>query len=1091
MSVLIVDDDAHIRRGARGQLRDRGLTVLTARTLADALEAVDRGSFRVVVVSSVLPDGSGLDVADRVRGSGSQAHVIVLGRSPSEADRAEALRRGADDYLIKPILLRELAARVLAVRRPRTPDVDARLRVGGLAIDLIARSVAVDDHPLELTDKEFDLLAYLAARPGHIFSRDDLLRAVWQTQPGDPRATETVAAHVKRLRAKIESDPRRPMLLRTVRTAGYQLDRRRDAGHDENLLEAAVGTLIHVDGRVVFADRTATEMMGCSGADDLIGALFSELASPASQHSAGVRVTMNVSGHTARTQLFDLRRLDGTEISVEVATAAADWNGRPARRVAWTYASDPSSRLRRLMTGVLGDLTDAVIITDLHFHVRSWNQAAERLYGWQAHEVLGRHILDVLQWVGDDGSLAATWASLEANGRWHGEGRQITRDGSVIAVLSTTNLVRDDSGEPVGIVSVNRPARTNSSTGARPDSSDAENRIRTALERDEFEVHYQPVVALDGHQVLAVEALVRWNHPARGLLHPAEFIDVAEHSGLICELGQVVLVAACRQAAVWRRGGADVELCVNLSTRQLADRQLVDQVTGVLADSGLDPGALWFEVTESALVEDVDSAIAVLGRLVDLGIRIAIDDFGTGWASLTYLRNFPVHALKIDRSFVAGVGRNPNDTAIIRSILSLAAELDVAVIAEGIETPTQESALRRLGCGLGQGYLYGRPGPAAAVEVDNSRRSAGTRALAPDPTAHITADVEVQAVESMLAEAAADFLELASTGRARVAIDLARELRAAGHTVDRLIVELFSPVMRQVGVRWQASHWTVADEHAVTAVVEDALAAIATDAPPTQIAIPSRGSVLVACAEQEHHALPARMGAERLRRDGWDVRYLGANVPARALRTFAASTRVDFVVISCTVTAALLGAARSVAALVELGTPVVAAGAGFGSTSVRADRLGASGWILPRGDPSAALNADREPPRPPRAHGDHGMQLLSHGEEIGRACMTEMFDRVPRLRTHSMRRLADVRADIDNAVHHLATAVEFDEPAVFHDHVAWLSGVRASRNLPPSTLHAAIDIVGEVVTRAGFPRAGRICTDTRTRMEPRSSAGVG
>jgi methanogenic corrinoid protein MtbC1 len=334
----------------------------------------------------------------------------------------------------------------------------------------------------------------------------------------------------------------------------------------------------------------------------------------------------------------------------------------------------------------------------------------------------------------------------------------------------------------------------------------------------------------------------------------------------------------------------------------------------------------------------------------------------------------------------------------------------------------------------------------------------------------------------VLAEAAAGFLDMASTGRAHAAIDLARELRAAGHTVDRLIVELFSPVMRQVGLRWQAGRWTVADEHSVTAVVEDALAAIASDSPPTHIATRSRGSVLVACPEQEHHGLPARMGAERLRSDGWDVRYLGANVPARALQNFAESTHVDFVVISCTVTGSLLGAARSIRALIELGTPVVAAGAGFGNTSVRADRLGASGWISPRGDPSAALNADLEPPRPPRAAGHHGMRLESHSEEIGRACMAEMFDQVPRMRTHSMRRLADVRSDIDQAVHHLATAVELDEPAVFHDHVSWLSSLRESRHLPTSTLDAAIDIVADVVTRAGFPRAGQICTDSRIRM---------
>ena len=1080
MSVLIVEDDERICRGVRGLLRDRGLTVTAAATVRAALEIVERASFRVVVVNSVLPDGSGLDVVDRVRGSSSDAHAIVLSDSSTDADRVEAMRRGANDYVIKPILLRELTARVLAVRRPRNPNLDACLRVGPLAIDLVARSAVAGDQALELTDKEFDLLAYLAARPGHIFSRDQLLKAVWQVSP-DSHHGETVAAHIKRLRAKIENDPRRPTLLRTVRTAGYQLDRRRDEGNDEHPQQPSTGVLIQVDGRVVSADRTATEMMGCAAADDLVGALISELAAPASQHAAGVRMAMTASGHTARTQLFDLRRLDGTEVCVEVATAAADWNGRPARRVTWTYAPDPSSRLRRLMTGVLGDLTDAVIITDLHFHVRSWNRAAERLYGWQAHEVLGRHILDVLQWVGDNGLLAAAWASLETEGRWHGEGRQITRDGSVIAVLATTNLVRDDSGEAVGIVSVNRPAPTTASIDAQAESTGAEDRIRSGLADDEFEVHYQPVVALDGLHVLAVEALVRWNHPERGLLNPIAFIEVAEHSGLIRELGQVVLAAACRQTALWRRGGADVELSVNLSTRQLADPRLVEQVTAVLADSGLDPGALWFEVTESALVEDVDTAIIVLGRLVDLGIRIAIDDFGTGWASLTYLRNFPVHALKIDRSFTSGVGRNPNDTAIVRSILSLGAELGVAVIAEGIETPAQELALRRLGCTLGQGYLYGRPGPPAHIELDHTGRNDSTNALSPERPPQPSTHTQVRPLDSVLAEATAQFLEMAATGRPQSAIDLALELLAEGHTVDRLIVDLFSPVMRQVGVLWQANRWTAADEHAVTAVVDDALAAIATAARPRHSPIPPRGSVLVACAEHEYHALPARMGAERLRSDGWDVRYLGANVPAQALKRYAESTHVDIVVVSCTVARSLLGAARSIAALVELGTPVVAAGAGFGNTSVRADRLGASGWIHPRGDPTAALNADLDPPRPPRAHNDQGMQLESHAGDLARACMAEMFERIPRMRTYSMRQLAHVRADLDNAVHHLAIAVELDDPAVFHDHVSWLTSVRDSRHLPPSILYTAIDIVADVVAQAGYRPAGRICTAARIR----------
>lgn len=1080
MSVLIVEDDERIRLGFRGQLRERGLTVTAAATRRAALDVADRASFDVVVVNLVLPDGSGLDVVDRVRGASSDAHAIVLSESSTEADRIDALRRGANDYLIKPVLLRELTARVLAVRRPRNPDLDARLRVGPLAIDLVARSAVAGDRPLELTDKEFDLLAFLAARPGHIFSRDQLLKAVWQASP-DNHHLETVAAHIKRLRAKIENDPRRPTLLRTVRTAGYQLDRRAVPVHEPEQ-PPSIGTLIHVDGCVVSADLTAAQMMGYGAADDLVGAVISELAAPASQHAAGVRMAMSASGHAPRTQLFDLLRSDGTEVSVEVATVATDWDGQPARRVTWTYAPDPSSRLRRMMIGVLGDLTDAVIITDLHFHVRSWNQAAERLYGWQAHEVLGRHIFDVLQWVGDNGLLAAAWATLEAEGRWHGEGRQITRDGSVIAVLATTTLVRDDSGEPVGIVSVNRPAPTGASIEVHAESADAEDRIRCGLADDEFEVHYQPVVALDGLDVLAVEALVRWNHPQRGLLNPEAFIEVAEHSGLIRELGQVVLATACRQAALWRRGGAALELSVNLSTRQLADPHLVEQVTAVLADSGLDPGALWFEVTESALVEDVDKAIIVLRRLVDLGIRIAIDDFGTGWASLTYLRNFPVHALKIDRSFTSGVGRNPNDTAIVRSILSLGAELGVAVIAEGIETAAQETAMRRLGCRLGQGFLYGRPRPAGEVVLPYTGRSATTAgAVSSEQPLRRSTQTELRPIDPAFAEATAHFLELAAAGRPRPAIDLALELLAGGHTLDRLVVELFSPVMRQVGVLWQSNRWTVADEHAVTAVVDDALATVAAAARNSHLPGPSRGSVLVACAENEYHTLPARLGAERLRSDGWDIRYLGANVPAQSLKEFAASTNVDIVVLSCTVTRSLLGAAHSIATLVELGTPVVAAGAGFGDTPARADRLGASGWIGPRGDPTTALTADLAPPRPAHSHDDQGMHLESQAEELGRACMAEMFERIPRMPTYSVRQLARVRGDLDSVIHHLAVAVELDDPALFHEHVIWLASTRQSRDLPAVILDTALDLVADVVAQAGYRTAGRICTAARSR----------
>ena len=284
-----------------------------------------------------------------------------------------------------------------------------------------------------------------------------------------------------------------------------------------------------------------------------------------------------------------------------------------------------------------------------------------------------------------------------------------------------TTVIRDESGEPVAITSINRAAPATSSA-ARDADIDDQREFRRALDLDEFEIYYQPFVALADLHVVAVEALVRWNHPALGLRDPAGFIKAAERSGLIVEMGLVVLEKACRQAAGWRRSGVDVELAVNCSTRHLSEPDLVERVVAVLAATGMEAGSLWFEVTESALVEDVDTAVELLDRLVAAGIRIAIDDFGTGWGSLTYLKSFPVEALKIDGSFVAGVGDDANDTAIVRSILSLGAELGVAVIAEGIETEAQAHALRQLGCVFGQGFLYGRPTPAAAVPIHRTRR---------------------------------------------------------------------------------------------------------------------------------------------------------------------------------------------------------------------------------------------------------------------------------------------------------------------------------------------------------------------------------
>ena len=718
MRVLIVESVPGLRRVLRAHLRDQGVEVTTAGSVAAAREQVGRWPFSSVIVDLALPDGSGLDVLDTLRESGSRAQMIVMSDSTADADRAAAFDHGADDYVVKPFLVRELAARVLAIRRLTDPAADARLRIGAVVVDLQAGEARVDERLLDLTAKEFDLLAYLAARPGYTFSKADLLRTVWRT---DPRSRPmTVTDHVRQLRTKIEDDASHPRILRTVRGTGYRLERP-DQGPPGDVpgRGPAAGSLVHVQGCIVQADEATATLLGFDTTVDLVGHQIFEFASSGEMEPARRRMASSAPTPRPRTQLIDLERTDGTVASVEVASEPSVWRGTSAERLRFTYMPDVSARLRRLVTGVLSEVADAVIITDLHFHLRSWNAAAERLYGWREDEVLGRHMLDVVRSGDEGGALAATWENLEANGRWRGESRHITRDGSMIDVLTSTTLIRDDDGGPLLIVSVNRPAPLRSSRQDRDTVDDEE--IRLGLANDQFEVHYQPVVNLADGVVVTMEALVRWNHPTRGLLAPDTFLAAAERSGAIVELGRVVLEKACTQTAEWRRAGHEIDVAVNLSGRQLSDPALVEHLTDALASSGLEAENLWLEVTETSLIEEVDHAGDVLYHLAEIGVGISIDDFGTGWASLTYLRSFPVHALKIDRSFVAGVGHNVNDTAIVRSILALGADLGLFVVAEGIETVAQQKALQKMGCTIGQGFLYGTPAPPSAASIGEAR----------------------------------------------------------------------------------------------------------------------------------------------------------------------------------------------------------------------------------------------------------------------------------------------------------------------------------------------------------------------------------
>lgn len=239
-----------------------------------------------------------------------------------------------------------------------------------------------------------------------------------------------------------------------------------------------------------------------------------------------------------------------------------------------------------------------------------------------------------------------------------------------------------------------------------------ETSMRRAIENSDFITYYQPLVNLASRAVVGSEALVRWQHPEMGLLLPAHFIGLAEDTGLILDIGDFVMRAACTQTRAWQdRGLGRLRIAVNISARHFLQEDFLDRLVDILGESRLDPGCLELELTETSIMEDTESAVKVLSQLRKLGVRVAIDDFGTGYSSLSYLKRLPIDTVKLDRSFVKGATTDPNDAALIMAIVTLAHNLKLRVIAEGVETEEQVGFLRLLRCDEAQGFIFGKPMP--------------------------------------------------------------------------------------------------------------------------------------------------------------------------------------------------------------------------------------------------------------------------------------------------------------------------------------------------------------------------------------------
>ena len=300
--------------------------------------------------------------------------------------------------------------------------------------------------------------------------------------------------------------------------------------------------------------------------------------------------------------------------------------------------------------------------------------------------------------------LAADMAA--ASGRVVADSSAATQAATDVVVTSTSNAV--DQSERLRFASMRR---------VRLARDPLVTALHQAVVRSELRLHYQPIYQMKTGALAAVEALLRWQHPVRGLLAPAEFLHIAESPDLVDPVGDWVLNAAVAQAQAWSRAMGDQapKIWVNISCEQLGNEHLVGVVASAFSNSGLAASSIGIEVTERQLIRQDDEAIADLEALRELGVSLAVDDFGTGYASLDYLRRFTFDEIKIDRSFVSGLGQDPTDTAVTSSIIALGQSLNLAVVAEGVETQDQHDQLRHLGCAMAQGYLMHRPAPPEAI----------------------------------------------------------------------------------------------------------------------------------------------------------------------------------------------------------------------------------------------------------------------------------------------------------------------------------------------------------------------------------------
>jgi diguanylate cyclase (GGDEF)-like protein/PAS domain S-box-containing protein len=681
-ALLLVDDEEMNRDMLGRRLELHGYTITQAEGGRQALDLLDRQAFDLVLLDVMMPELNAMDVLRRIRATHEAADlpVIMVTAKDQSEDVVEAFHLGANDYVTKPIDFPVALARIAT--QVSHKKARAALRASEARFALAARGAndGLWDWDLRTNEIYFSprwqsMLGYDAGEVGA--SPDDWFR---RTHPDDiDRVRAVIAAHRDGLTPHFECEQRmlhKDETYRWVLCRGLAIRDRtgaaeRMAGSLTDITEGkVVDSLTGLPNRILFLDRLGRVLERAKRHPDCQWAvLFLDLDR--------FKVINDSLGHTVGDQLLVgiARRLEGCL--------------RSADTVARCHGDHTIARLG-------GD--EFTILLDDIKDIANATQVAERIlrelgypFILNGHEVFASASIGIVPGTADydrpedllrDADTAMYSAKAQGKARYQ--------------VFNAT--MRDQAIARLEL----------------------ETDLRRAVEQQGFHLNYQPIYKLDTGQIIGFEALLRWQHPQRGLISPVEFIPVAEEMGVIVPLGWWILREACRQISDWQeqfRTDPPLMIGVNFSGRQFLQQDVVPQIEAILRAAGLSPSSLKLEITESVIMSDPEAATAMLVHLRALGVQVGIDDFGTGYSSLSYLHRFPIDTLKIDRSFVSKMEATGESAEMVQAIVALAHNLGMDVIAEGVETAEQLAHLKALKCEYGQGYHFSKPLDARTAEA--------------------------------------------------------------------------------------------------------------------------------------------------------------------------------------------------------------------------------------------------------------------------------------------------------------------------------------------------------------------------------------